>query len=149
MGKVASNIARQGSLMSYGALHAAPEVVGMMYWTTTGLKRSIQQRNDTMWGPDNRPTLLTKLWTKGFEASIQNRLPRYLEMTNYANGPALKTCMPNIVMIDFADLDKCKFIFELNTTAATVLTQTAQRVANARNRVQGKGGARQRAGLPF
>ncbi len=34
--------------------------------------------------------------------------------------------MPNIVMIDFADLDKCPFTRGLDTTAATMFTETAR-----------------------
>ncbi|MGF6720888.1 hypothetical protein P3T43_000229 [Paraburkholderia sp. GAS41] len=149
MGKIASNIEKQGGLMKLGALNSDPEVMGMMYWTTTGLKRSIQERNSTMWGADNRPTALTELWMAGFGEAIESRLPTYISSTDYTNGIALKVFMPNIVMVDFADIDKGKFIFELNTTASTTLTQTARKIAQARKLAQGQGGARrqQRPGL--
>ncbi|CAB3805387.1 hypothetical protein LMG28688_06166 [Paraburkholderia caffeinitolerans] len=149
MGKIASNIEKQSGLMLTGARNAAPEVMGMMYWTTTGLKRSIRERDSTMWGPDNRPTGLTDLWMAGFGEAIESRLPTYVSSTDYANGIALKVFMPNIVMIDFADIDKGKFIFELNTKASTELTQTARKIEQARKLAQGQGGARrqQRPGL--
>jgi hypothetical protein len=138
MGKIASNIEKQSGLMRIGARNSDPEVMGMMYWTTTGLKRSIRERNSTMWGPDNRPTLLTDLWMAGFGEAIESRLPTYVKATDYANGVALKFFMPNIVMIDFADIKKGEFIFELNTKASTELTQTARKIEQARQ---------QRAGL--
>ncbi|EUC16046.1 hypothetical protein [Paraburkholderia hospita] len=149
MGKIASNIEKQSGLMQIGALNSDPEVMGMMYWTTTGLKRSIRERNSTMWGPDNRPTALTELWMAGFGEAIESRLPTYVSSTDYTNGVALKVFMPNIVMIDFADIDKGKFIFELNMKATTELTQTARKIEQARKLAQGQGGGRrqQRAGL--
>lgn len=149
MGKIATNIEKQGKLMSIGAKHPDPRVMGMMYWTTTGLDRSIRERNQTMWGDDNRPTMLTKLWTEGFEEAITQRLPAHLEATNYATGSTLKAYMPNIVMIDFASLVRCRFIYELNIVAATMLTQTAQKVEKARKLVAGRGAKGQRAGVPF
>jgi hypothetical protein len=33
----------------------------------------------------------------------------------------MKIFMPNIVMIDFSDIDKCEHIFDLNTVAAVQL----------------------------
>ncbi|MHB9836187.1 PI-PLC domain-containing protein [Paraburkholderia terrae] len=149
IGKIASNIEKQSGLMKIGARNSAPEVMGMMYWTTTGLKRSIRERNSTMWGPDNRPTALTELWMAGFGEAIESRLPTYVSSTDYTNGVALKVFMPNIVMVDFADIDKGKFIFELNTKATTELTQTARKIEQARKLAHGQGGGRrqQRPGL--
>ncbi|WP_233859064.1 hypothetical protein [Paraburkholderia sp. HD33-4] len=150
MHKIASNIETQGGLMRIGARNSDPEVMGMMYWTTTGLKRSIRERNSTMWGPDNRPTLLTDLWMAGFGAAIESRLPTYVVSTDYANGVALKVFMPNIVMIDFADIDKGKFIFELNTKASTELTQTAIKIDQAHQLTQqGQGGVRRKQRPPL
>lgn len=132
MGKIASNIEKQGELMRIGARGTDPEVMGMLYWTTTGLKRSIRERDDTMWGANKQPSLLTKLWTDGFGEAIEERLPVYMSPTAYANGAVLKAFMPNIVMIDFAETDKGRFIHGLNTTATTMLTDAARRIAAAR-----------------
>ncbi|WP_109482747.1 hypothetical protein [Paraburkholderia sp. C35] len=147
MGKIASNIEKQSALMLVGARNSAPEVMGMMYWTTTGLKRSIRERNSTMWGPDNRPTALTELWMAGFGEAIESRLPTYVSSTDYTNGVALKVFMPNIVMVDFADIDKGKFIYELNTKATTELTETARKIEKARKLAQGQGRRQQRPSL--
>ncbi|SAL81845.1 hypothetical protein AWB68_06285 [Caballeronia choica] len=142
MGKIASNIEKQSELMQIGALNSDPRGMGMMYWTTTGLKRSIRERNSTMWGPDNRPTALTELWMAGFGEAITSRLPTYVSSTDYTNGVTLKVFMPNIVMIDFADIHKGRFIFELNMKASTELTQTARKIEQVRTLAQGQGGGR-------
>lgn len=128
MGKMAVNYDQQLGLMKLGAGQPHPEVLGMMYWTSTGLLRSIRERNDAMWAPQQRP-LLTQLWQDGFGEALEARLPAYADPTSHVYGGLLKAFMPNIVMIDFADLDKGQFIHDLNTVAATMLTQTAQRVA--------------------
>jgi hypothetical protein len=153
LGKVASNIEKQGELMSLGANAPNPLVMGMMYWTTTGLKRSIQKRNNTMWGPDNRPDGLTRLWSDGFGEAIEARLPSYAASTDHANGVLLKAFMPNIVMIDFADVHKGGFIAELNTKAATMLTQAAldadAMVTEMGQKMKGRAGQKQRGARPF
>jgi len=138
MGKIASNIVKQGNLMRIGAASTDPEVMGMMYWTTTGLKRSIQERDNTMWGEDKQPSLLSKLWQDGFGEAIESRLPVYTSPTAYANGAVLKAFMPNIVMVDFADVHKGRFIHGLNTTATTMLTDAARRIAAARQPQRGR-----------
>jgi len=122
-GKMEANIKKQGGLMSKGAdAFVDPEVMGMMYWTTTGLNRSIQERDMKMWA-DSSP--LTKLWTQGLKDAIESRLLPHMNMTNYSTGPDLKAFMPNIIMIDFADHHKGKFVRDLNTTASTMLTKAA------------------------
>ena len=124
------------------------EIVGMMYWTTTGMFESIKKRNSTMWGPDNRPTALTELWMAGFGEAITSRLPTYVSSTDYTNGVTLKVFMPNIVMIDFADIHKGRFIFELNMKASTELTQTARKIEQVRTLAQGQGGGRRQQRRP-
>jgi len=42
-------------------------------------------------------------------------------MDGFAGAQVIKAFMPNIVMIDFADEEKCKQIFELNTIPVTFL----------------------------
>jgi hypothetical protein len=149
IGKIASNYEKQSGLMRLGAAHTDPEVMGMMYWTTTGLNRSILERNNVMWAAEQRP-MLTRLWMDGFQESIEMRLARHVDPTQYANGALLKAFMPNIVMVDFADLDKCKFIYDLNTTAATMLTDTARKIQEMQAAVGGgRGGRRVRGALQF
>ena len=137
MGKIAANIAKQGKLMRLGARGTDPEVMGMLYWTTTGLKRSIQDRDRTMWGPNKQPSLLAQLWEDGFGEAIEERLPVHMSPTAYATGAVLKAFMPNIVMVDFADIQKGTFIHGLNTTATTMLTDAARKIAAARQSKRG------------
>lgn len=103
--------------MDYGSW-----VMGMMYWTSTGLFQSIKDRDDHMWKEPGKAQLLG-LFEDGLGSSIEGRFERnHLHGTSYSSGSILRTYMPNIVMIDFASLDKCDFIYGLNTTANTMLT---------------------------
>lgn len=121
--KISQNKDRQKSLMRKG-IGCGPEVIGMMYWTTTGIFESIRQRNDTMWTKVKRDSL-KKLWTNGLYESIQERMGAAFNGKVHSTGPMLKVFMPNVVMIDFADADKCKTIYDLNVVAAVDLTDAA------------------------
>lgn len=127
------NVTKQSNLMSKGAAHAAikgnRDVMGMMYWTITGLFGDIKKRNAGMWTAENADAL-NKLWSEGLSESIEARLASNVDPTSFSAGGTLKTFMPNFVMIDFADIAKCKTIYELNQVAATRLTQAA-RIAKA------------------
>jgi len=111
--KVQQNVKKQGKLMYGGFLLHSPEVMGMMYWTTTGLFESISERNDTMW-TDPNVEKLKKLWHDGLGWYIAERNP--MELTHVAFGPNRRRFLPNIIMIDFADAKKCQVIYDLNTT---------------------------------
>jgi hypothetical protein len=124
--KIKENIAKQSGLMKEGAA-GEPDVLGMMYWTTTGIFQSIKSRNSKMW-TDNKQKKLRELWEGGLSESIGNRLSGNIDPTNYSSGGLLKTFMPNIVMIDFAKEKRCNMIYELNTVAATQLTDAARLV---------------------
>src|SRR5262249_14397549 len=80
-----------------------PDVIGMMYWTTTGFVESISQRNDTMWeAPQGKlPPALKLMFKNGLKSSMESRIATSVDPTNYASGTILKVFMPNIVMIDF------------------------------------------------
>lgn len=104
----------------------APEVLGMMYWTSTGLKQSIRERDAVQWNQRNM-TRLQQLWNDGLEESISTRLPSSLNMENYSAAGFLKVFMPNFVMVDFIDQGKGNFIKSLNAISATELTGTALR----------------------
>ncbi|MGY1411053.1 MULTISPECIES: hypothetical protein [unclassified Luteimonas] len=121
--KISQNVKKQSSLMRKG-IGCGPEVMGMMYWTTTGVFESIRQRNDTMWTKVKRESL-KKMWTNGLYESIQERMSSAMNGRVHSNGPVLKAFMPNIVMIDFADEGKCKTIYELNVVASVDLTDVA------------------------
>jgi hypothetical protein len=133
--KIDQNKAKQEDLMKKGG-DANPNVMGMMYWTTTGLFESIKKRDQTMW-TDNKSSALRKLWSNGLADSIESRLAKNVDPREPASGGVLKAFMPNFVMIDFADAEKCQTIYELNSVAATALTSAA-RVADQKfgNRVR-------------
>jgi len=122
-GKVGQNKHKQAKLMRQGS-EGNPEVMGMMYWTSTGLLESIEHRNDSMWSGSNVSSL-KRMWKKGLSESIESRLANHVDPTAHAFGNVLKAFMPNIVMIDFADPSKCRTIYELNHVAATALTDAA------------------------
>ena len=131
--KLAQNETKQRKLMAKGramvnADASNAEVMGMMYWTTTGVRESIQKRNEKMWTWQNQ-VRLAALWQDGLGESIKDRLPNNVDPQAHSSGAMLKQFMPNIVMIDFADLDKCKLIYALNKLAATELTATERAVA--------------------
>ena len=123
-GKIGQNEKKQAKLMAGGA-GGDPEVMGMMYWTSTGMLESIKSRNDEMWNAKNR-TKLQKLWKDGLGETVEMRIPPWVDPAAYAAGPVLKSFMPNMIMIDFADESKCADIFALNTVPTTELTKAAQ-----------------------
>jgi len=117
--KKKQNVKKQSKILEQGG-DADPNVMGMMYWTTTGLKQSIQVRNDGMWTPPNIQRM-RDMWDRGLENAITSRVNHYMNMDGFAGGQRIKTFMPNLIMIDFADQQKCKEIFELNTVPVTFL----------------------------
>lgn len=125
--KVQENIEKQGKKMKKMAgdvAAGAPEVLGMLYWTTTGLFKSIRERDAIQWNQQNH-TKLAELWAAGLEESITTRLPNSISPTNYSSGGLMKVFMPNFIMVDFIDAGKGRFIKDLNNIAATQLTRQA------------------------
>ena len=125
-GKIHENIKKQGRLMYLGANNPSAygvDVLGMMYWTSTGLIENIQSRNDKMWSEKGKDQLRS-LWEGGLRESIASRAANErLDVNFYSTGAQLKAFMPNIVMIDFADAEKCSTIYDLNAVAGAMLTQ--------------------------
>lgn len=132
--KIGQNAKKQGKLMSRGAA-GDPNVLGMMYWTTTGMIESIRKRNDTMWSVTNTDKL-RRLWEAGLGEAIESRIARHIDPTNYSSGPVLKAFMPNMIMVDFADDTKCHEIYDLNNVATTKLTTAAREVDRDIKQVQ-------------
>lgn len=105
------------------------DTIGMMYWTTTGLFESIRERDASMWTSPN-VTRMKKLWAQGMKeyySGIQHHdvmnLPLSDRAKSAAQGADRKKFMPNIVMVDFADQEKCKLIYDLNHMSAWDLAQ--------------------------
>lgn len=123
---IADNTKKQAKILNDGAA-THMDALGMMYWTTTGLVANIEKRNAKMWSDTNIASL-QKTWESGLEASISARFGReknaamQLAMTTGgALGGRLKAFMPNIVMMDFVNADKCETVRQLNAVASTAL----------------------------
>jgi hypothetical protein len=63
-----------------------------------------------------------------FAEYLQNALPDNINLASYSSGGTLKMFMPNIVMIDFADDDKCQYIYDLNNLAAVRLAAVTRAI---------------------
>lgn len=107
-GKMKENTKKQGKIMDQGVV-SDPNVLGMMYWTTTGWFTNIKKRNNFLWNEKNQEKLV-ELW--------ESRVPSSVNPTAVSAAPVLKTFMPNFVMVDFADGAKCSKIFDLNFLTA-------------------------------
>ena len=119
VGKLKQNVKKQSKLMMGASAMMKPEVVGMMYWTTTGLVESIQKRDDGMWDAPN-VSKMKKLWGQGLNDFVNARIS--LPSSNpLARAQQRRSFFPNIVMIDFADDRKCQEIRDLNDLAASHL----------------------------
>jgi hypothetical protein len=117
--KLAQNEKKQRKLV-VGAKAAGPDVIGMMYWTTTGMFESIKKRDAKMWDTPN-VAKLRKLWGAGLEEFMWERNPLSVPAGSAAIGSTRKRFMPNIVMIDFANALKCQTIRDLNDLSAADL----------------------------
>ena len=117
--KLQANAKKQTQFMSDARL-APPDVLRMMYWTTTGLKENIQDRDQAMWRPPNLRGFM-EAWNAGMGASVSAHARQPLGgpgMTNTFVGNEIKTYMPNIIMIDFAERSKTTLIYNLTRVAA-------------------------------
>ncbi len=111
-GKIEKNYAKQVKNMTSATLKDA-RVMRMMYWTTTGVAQNIKDRNREMWEP---PVLKGFLgaWDAGLSDTVVNFAPNLPNALNPVNANQIREFFPNIIMIDFADQDKCDLIFDLN-----------------------------------
>lgn len=121
---IQENYDRQLKLMQVGAA-GNPNVMGMMYWTTTGLVGNIRQRNKKMWRGGHVGEM-QQLWANGMGDAVKERIPACVDPASFAGGTILKRFLPNIVMIDFASPRKCQTIFDLNFAIPTELTKYEQ-----------------------
>jgi hypothetical protein len=118
--KLKQNVKKQTKLMQGAAATGNPEVIGMMYWTTTGLIESIRKRDGGMWDAPNI-TKMKKLWGQGLGDFVNARVS--LPSTNpLADAQQRRSYFPNIVMMDFADHSRCKEIRDLNDLTAEHLS---------------------------
>jgi hypothetical protein len=118
--KLKQNIKKQTKLMQGASALANPDVIGMMYWTTTGLIESIRKRDNGMWDAPNVAKMKT-LWGHGLGDFVNARVS--LPSTNpLADAQQRRSFFPNIVMMDFADFSRCKQVRDLNDLTAEHLS---------------------------
>lgn len=132
-GKIEENKKKQKEILSEGATIANPNVLGMMYWTTTGINSSIQERNALMWDQTNKSGI-RDVWLESFSqfaSYLGAALPSNVNPASYGSGGTLKMFMPNIVMLDFVDEDKCRYVYNLNRLAAVKLVEANQKLLAA------------------
>ena len=116
--KMNENVSKQRRLMLEMANAddlQSPNVLGMMYWTSTGTLSSIKKRNKVMWSAKTGIPKMETLWGGGLEASIGHQLELdRIKCLEYGGKQRIKAFFPNIIMIDFASEDKCRTIYKLN-----------------------------------
>jgi hypothetical protein len=89
--KLSQNEKKQRKLVA-GAKQSDPDIIGMMYWTTTGFLESIKKRNAKMWDAPN-VVKLNKLWAQGVEEFVWERNPLTVPEGSAAVGRcANETC---------------------------------------------------------
>ena len=121
--KIKQNVKKQTKLMAGAGALGNPEVIGMMYWTTTGLIESIKKRDDGMWDAPN-VAKMKSLWSQGLGDFVNARVS--LPSSNpLAQAQQRRSFFPNIVMIDFADDTKCQKIRDLNDLTAQHVASVA------------------------
>jgi hypothetical protein len=124
-GKISENESTQRGLMRRMAQDSTGQnyqVLGMMYWTSTGIAESIKERNKKMW-TDRGQAALRTAWQSGLRESIDARLASNVNPASYASSGLLRTFMPNIIMIDFAKEKYISLIRGLNDIAHHQLTR--------------------------
>ena len=129
--KLATHQERQKSRMT-ARVHQ--DAVGMMYWTLTGVafKGSILSRMEALW----RNAPLRNTWHNGLSEAIKLRLGNMnsIELVNAVSSQNFKAFMPNIIMVDNVDAEKCDTIFDLNAVASQQLATIFQSELDKRTR---------------
>jgi hypothetical protein len=124
-GKMDENQRKQLKLLNKMNSQLSPyssDVIGMMYWTSTGIFGNINARNNVMW--QRQGAGLNAMWTQGLQECIDQRVQaNRIKGSKHGGIKCLKTFMPNIVMIDFADENKGQIIYDLNLVAEQTLSE--------------------------
>lgn len=129
---VKTNTKKQTKLLASGQA-CDRNAMGMMYWTTTGLLGNIKDRNATMWTGVNSQAL-RDVWEGGYKTALTAQLGAlnfndlYQKNGRYyvANKNSWTSFTPNIVMMDFADYQKCVTIYNLNRVKNEMLDKLMQ-----------------------
>ena len=101
-GKFEQNIDKQSQILQdANAQSQSRDVMRMMYWTQTGVVRSIKGRDKKAWTTESKDKL-RKLWADGGYDYMKDNVPRAFGLESHATN--FKLYMPNFIMIDFAGL---------------------------------------------
>ena len=134
---IKKNTKKQAATMG-GGTSCDRDAMGMMYWTTTGMLGDIKARNDKMWTGVNVQAL-RDVWEAGYKKAMINQLGAlsfkdlYTKNSRYyvANKNSWTSFTPNIVMIDFADYQKCVTVYNLNRVRSEMLETLMQQSGHA------------------
>lgn len=111
-GKFKQNIDKQTVILhDANARNLGSDVMRMMYWTQTGVVRSIKGRDEKAWTTGGKDKL-KQLWADGGYKELQNNAPQGTNMQSHATN--FSRYLPNFIMIDFANKDKGETIYALN-----------------------------------
>lgn len=111
-GKFKQNMDKQSQILQDATAQSlSRDVLRMMYWTQTGMVRSIKGRDKKAWTTASKDKL-EKLWADGGYDYMKDNIPRAFGLESPATN--FKLYMPNFIMIDFADLNKGQTIRDLN-----------------------------------
>ena len=95
-----------------------PNVVGVMYWTTTGPSTGgIEKRNNKMWTQPHQQMLAA------CTGLAREMLPPNVDVALGGAANEVKRFMPNIVMVDFVTEHQGRLVKALNTKSATEISR--------------------------
>jgi hypothetical protein len=111
-GKFRQNIDKQSAILQdANQKNLGSDVMRMMYWTQTGVVRSIKERDKKAWTLKSKDKL-EQLWADGGYKELQTNAPQGTNLNSQATN--FNLYLPNFIMIDFADLHKGQTIRDLN-----------------------------------
>ncbi len=110
--KFKQNIDKQSRLLADANMqNLSRDVMRMMYWTQTGMVRSIKGRDEKAWTTESKDKL-KQLWADGGYDYMKDNVPRAFGLESHSTN--FKLYLPNFIMIDFANKDKGQTIYNLN-----------------------------------
>lgn len=120
-GKFLQNIDKQSRILADAkAQNLSRDVLRMMYWTQTGMVRSIKGRDEKAWTTASKDRL-KRMWAEGGYDYMWNNVPRAFGLESHSTN--FKPYLPNFIMIDFADKDKGETVYNLNLLSRAEIIQ--------------------------
>lgn len=133
-GKFLQNIDKQRRILGdANTAHYSRDVLRMMYWTQTGMVRSIKERDKKAWTTGSKQRL-KELWAEGGYNYLSNSVPEAFEMDSHATN--FQIYLPNFIMVDFADEQKGQTIYNLNLLSRAEIVQLNGNIDSTGNRVR-------------